>query len=38
MSGRRNPLLAIMGKLFFDAMIGDDFDKGLAKVKALVEA
>ena len=38
MSGERNLLLAIMGKLFFDAMIGKDFDKGLAKLKSLVEA
>ena len=38
MSGTRNMLLAVMGKLFFDAMIGRDFDKGLAKLKALVEA
>jgi hypothetical protein len=37
MSGVRNVLLVIMGKLFFDAMIGKDFDKGLAKLKALVE-
>jgi hypothetical protein len=38
MSGTRNVLLAIMGKLFFDAMLGKDFDRGLAKLKALVEA
>ena len=38
MSGERNLLLAIMGKLFFDAMIGKDFDKGLTKLKALAEA
>ncbi len=38
MSGTRNMLLATMGRLFFDAMIGKDFDKGLAKLKALVEA
>jgi hypothetical protein len=38
MSGTRNVLLAIMGRLFFDAMIGKDFEKGLAKLKALVEA
>ena len=37
MSGERNMLLAIMGKLFFDGMVGKDFDKGLAKLKALVE-
>jgi hypothetical protein len=38
MSGTRNVLLAIMGKLFFDAMLAKDFDSGLAKLKALVEA
>jgi hypothetical protein len=38
MSGKRNALLAILGKLFFDAMIGKDFEKGLAKLKAVVEA
>jgi hypothetical protein len=38
MSGTRNVLLAIMGKLFFDGMIGKDFDKGLAKLKAVAEA
>ncbi len=37
MSGTRNLLLAILGKLFFDAMIGKDFDKGLATLKALAE-
>jgi hypothetical protein len=38
MSGTRNMLLAIAGRLFFDAMIGKDFEKGLAKLKALAEA
>lgn len=38
MSGTRNLLLAILGKLFFDAMIGRDFEKGLAKLKAVAEA
>jgi hypothetical protein len=37
MSGSRNVVLALMGKLFFDAMIGKDFDKGLSKLKALAE-
>jgi hypothetical protein len=37
MSGTRNVLLALMGKLFFDGMIAKDFDKGLAKLKALAE-
>lgn len=30
-SGTRNMLLAVLGKLFFDRMIGKDFDKGLAR-------
>lgn len=38
MSGTRNLLLAVMGKLFFDGMLGKDFDKGLAKLKAAAEA
>ena len=38
MSGTRNVLLAVMGKLFFDGMIGKDFDKGLAKLKAVAES
>lgn len=37
MSGRRNVLLAVLGKLFFDGMIGKDFEKGLAKLKAAAE-
>ncbi len=37
MSGTRNVLLAIMGKLFFDGMVGKDFEKGLAKLKAAAE-
>jgi hypothetical protein len=37
MSGTRNVALAVMGKLFFDGMIQKDFDKGLAKLKALAE-
>jgi hypothetical protein len=38
MSGTRNLLLTIMGKLFFDGMIGKDFEKGLAQLKAVAEA
>ena len=38
MSGVRNLLLALMGTLFFDGMIGKDFDKGLAKLKSVAEA
>ena len=38
MSGKRNVVLAVMGKLFFDGMIGRDFEKGLARLKAAAEA
>lgn len=37
MSGTRNVLLAVMGALFFDRMVGKDFEKGLAKLKAAAE-
>jgi hypothetical protein len=37
MSGTRNVLLAILGPLFFDGMIGKDFEKGLAQMKAIAE-
>jgi hypothetical protein len=37
MSGERNVLLAVMGTLFFDKMIGKDFDRGLANLKAVAE-
>lgn len=38
MSGKRNLAFAILGKLFFDKAIAKDFDKGLASLKAAVEA
>jgi len=38
MTGRRNPLMALAGKLFFDKAIGKDFDQGLAALKAAAEA
>jgi hypothetical protein len=37
MSGTRNVLLAILGPLVLDRMIGKDFEKGLAQLKALAE-
>ena len=37
MTGERNLLFAVMGKLFFDNAIRKDFDKGLAALKAAVE-
>jgi hypothetical protein len=38
MSGERNLAFAVLGKLFFDKAIAKDFDKGLAKLKATLEA
>jgi hypothetical protein len=38
MSGTRNIAFAVLGKLFFDGMVGKDFEKGLAKLKAAAEA
>jgi hypothetical protein len=38
MSGERNLAFTVMGKLFFDKAIAKDFDKGLAKLKATLEA
>ncbi len=38
MTGRRNPVMSLMGKLYFDKMIGRDFEKGLARLKAAAEA
>ena len=37
MSGQRNPLMSLMGTLFFDKAIGKDFDRGLADLKARAE-
>jgi hypothetical protein len=37
MSGERNLLFAVLGKLFFDGAIRKDFDKGLAALKAAAE-
>ena len=38
MTGRRNVVMALMGKLFFDKAIGKDFDRGLAQLKSVSEA
>lgn len=38
MSGERNAVMGVMGKLFFDKAIAKDFDKGLAGLKAAAEA
>lgn len=37
MSGQRNLLFHLAGKLIMDKAIAGDFDKGLAKLKAVVE-
>lgn len=37
MTGTRNPVMGLMGKLFLDTVIGTDFDKGLAALKAAAE-
>ncbi len=37
MSGQRNLVFALLGKLFFDNAIRKDFDKGLAALKAAAE-
>ena len=37
MTGRRNVVMGLMGRLFFDKAIGKDFDKGLAQLKSAAE-
>ena len=37
MTGKRNPVMALAGKLFFDKAIAADFDKGLASLKREAE-
>lgn len=37
MKGSRNPLMALLGPLFFDRMIARDFERGLAALKANAE-
>ena len=37
MTGTRNPVMALMGRLFFDKAIGADFEKGLASLKQEAE-
>lgn len=38
MTGRRNVVMAVFGPLFFDRMIGRDFERGLARLKSAAEA
>lgn len=37
MSGERNLLMHVMGKVYFDRAVGKDFDRGLARLKAAAE-
>ena len=37
MTGTRNPVMGLMGRLFSDKAIGRDFERGLASLKAEVE-
>lgn len=38
MTGDRNLLMTVMGKLYFDKAIAKDFDRGLAKLRAVAAA
>jgi hypothetical protein len=38
MTGGRNPVMSLAGRLFFDRAIGRDFDRGLASLKAAAES
>ena len=38
MTGERNPVMAVLGRLFFDKLIARDFDRGLARLKDAAEA
>ena len=38
MTGERNIVFAVMGKLFFDNAIQKDFDRGLVALKAAAES
>ncbi|CAB4966514.1 unannotated protein [freshwater metagenome] len=37
MTGTRNPVMGLMGRLFLDKAIGRDFERGLASLKAEAE-
>jgi hypothetical protein len=38
MTGDRNPVIQVLGKLFFDKAIGRDLERGLAQLKTAAEA
>lgn len=37
MTGNRNPVMHLLGWLFFDRAVGKDFEKGLAALKSEAE-
>jgi hypothetical protein len=37
MSGDRNPVMGLLGRLYFDKAVGRDFEKGLARLKRAAE-
>ncbi len=37
MTGTRNPVMSLMGRLFFDKAVGRDFERGLASLKRQAE-
>ncbi len=37
MTGERGAVMSLMGKLYFDKAVAEDFDKGLASLKATAE-
>ena len=37
MTGRRNPVMGLLGRLYFDRAVAKDFDKGLAALKSEAE-
>ncbi|QZY28230.1 SRPBCC family protein [Nocardioides coralli] len=38
LSGERNAVMQLMGKLYFDNAVGKDFEKGLSQLKAAAES
>lgn len=38
MSGDRNPVMHLLGKLYFDRAVGRDFEKGLARLRTAAES
>lgn len=38
MTGKRGAVMSLMGKLYFDRAIGNDFDKGLGRLKSTAES